>query len=125
MPYGLKQVIKKDISFNKYVAQDFKSFDELTPDQRNIQYVRENNYDNLISLIKPKGDDSKIQICICICMYSEDRSMLRKTLAGVSNNIATFVQNGVPADEIIVAVVMDGIEKVDPSVVELFGEFEK
>jgi len=42
-------------------------------------------------------------------MYSEDKGMLRKTLAGVSNNIATFVANGIPADEIIVAVVMDGI----------------
>lgn len=47
--------------------------------------------------------------------------MLRKTLAGVSNNIATFVQNGISADDIIVAVIMDGIEKVDPSVVDLFG----
>lgn len=118
-------MIKKDISFNKYVAQDFKPFEELTPDQRNIQYVRENNYDNLISLLKPRGEDSRIQICICICMYSEDKTMLRKTLAGVSNNIATFVQNGIPSDDIIVAVVMDGIEKVDPSVVELFGELEK
>ncbi len=35
--------------------------------------------------------------------------MLRKTLAGVSNNIATFVQNGLSPDEIIVAVIMDGI----------------
>lgn len=51
--------------------------------------------------------------------------MLRKTLAGVSNNIATFVQNGLSPDEIIVAVIMDGIQKVDPSVVDLFGELEK
>ncbi len=51
--------------------------------------------------------------------------MLRKTLAGVSNNIAVFTQNGIPSDEIIVAVVMDGIEKVDSSVVEFFGEMEK
>ena len=51
--------------------------------------------------------------------------MLRKTLAGVSNNIAYFVQNGYSADDIVVAVVMDGIEKVDPSVVDFFGEMEK
>jgi hypothetical protein len=35
--------------------------------------------------------------------------MLRKTLAGVSNNIATFVKNGMSADDIVVVVVMDGI----------------
>lgn len=51
--------------------------------------------------------------------------MLRKTLAGVSNNIATFVKNGIPSDSIMVAVVMDGIEKVDHSVVDFFGELEK
>lgn len=105
--------------------QDFSSFESLTPDQRNIQYVRENNYDNLISLLKPNSSEGRIQLCICICMYSEDKTMLRKTLAGVSNNIAVFNQNGISADEIIVAVVMDGIEKVDSSVVEFFGEMEK
>lgn len=51
--------------------------------------------------------------------------MLRKTLAGVANNIATFVRNGVSADEIAVCVVMDGIEKVDNSVVTFFEEMEK
>lgn len=51
--------------------------------------------------------------------------MLRKTLAGVSNNIATFVGNGVSSDDIVVAVVMDGIEKADPSVVDFFNEMEK
>jgi hypothetical protein len=47
--------------------------------------------------------------------------MLRKTLAGVSNNIATFVRNGVPSDDIIVSVVMDGIEKVHETVVDFFS----
>jgi hypothetical protein len=51
--------------------------------------------------------------------------MLRKTLSGIANNIATFTQNGISADDIIVAVILDGIEKVDKSVVEFFGEMEK
>jgi len=58
-------------------------------------------------------------------MYSEDKSMLRKTLAGVSNNIATFVQNGISADDIAVVIIMDGIEKVDSTVIDFFGEMEK
>ena len=125
LAFGLKQAVKKDISLNQYVLQDFNSFEDLSPQHRNIQYVRQNNYDNLISLLKPRQSSGRIQICICICMYSEDKGMLRKTLAGVSNNIATFVQNGLSPDEIIVAVIMDGIQKVDPSVVDLFGELEK
>lgn len=51
--------------------------------------------------------------------------MLRKTLAGVSNNIATFVQNGISADNIAVAVIMDGIEKVNSTVISFFGEMQK
>lgn len=51
--------------------------------------------------------------------------MLRKTLAGVANNIATFVKNGISSDHIAVVVIMDGIEKVDPSVVDFFSEMEK
>ena len=109
LPYGLKQVIKSDISQDKFVLKDFESFDALGPDQRDIQYINENNYDNLVSLLKPKSNEQKIQLCICICMYSEDKSMLRKTLAGVSNNIATFVQNGISADDIAVVIIMDGI----------------
>jgi hypothetical protein len=35
--------------------------------------------------------------------------MLRKTLAGVSKNIATFLHNGVSPDDIVVAVMVDGI----------------
>lgn len=70
LPYGLKQVIKMDISLNKYVLKDFESFDALEPQNRNIEYVVKNNYDNLISLLKPKGAEDKIQLCICICMYS-------------------------------------------------------
>lgn len=70
LPFGLKQTVKKDISLNKFVLQDFQSFEDLDPEQRNIQYIRENNYDNLISLLKPREIDGRIQICICICMYS-------------------------------------------------------
>lgn len=55
LPYGLKQVIKKDILNNAYVLKDFESFDALEPNNRNIKYINENNYDNLISLLKPKG----------------------------------------------------------------------
>jgi len=51
--------------------------------------------------------------------------MLRKTLSGVSNNISTFVKNGINPDEIAVVVIMDGIEKVDPTVSDFFGEMEK
>jgi|688.fasta_scaffold482557_1 hypothetical protein len=35
--------------------------------------------------------------------------MLKRTLAGVSENILMFNQNGIPHDKIAVVVVMDGI----------------
>ena len=48
--------------------------------------------------------------------------MLRRTLAGISQNIATFVKNGFSPDDIGVFFIMDGIEVVDPSVVDFFAE---
>lgn len=79
----------------------------------------------MISFVKPGRNSPNIKLAICICMYSEDKTMLRKTLTGIENNIITFVKNGISADEIAVCVLMDGIEKVDESVVSFFEEQEK
>ena len=53
LAFGLKQVIKKDISLNQYTLQNFDSFQNLYTENQNYRYMVENNYDNLISLIKP------------------------------------------------------------------------
>ena len=43
-------------------------------------------------------------------MYSEDKAMLKNTLAGVSENIANLVAyNNIDPDKIGVFVIMDGI----------------
>ena len=64
----------------------------------------------MLSLMKhPDG----LELAICVCMYSEDRKMLKKTLAGIEENIAHLVAyEGVEPDKIGVFVVMDGIEKI-------------
>lgn len=59
-------------------------------------------------LLGPDGREG-LKLAICICMYSEDKGMLRKTLTGVSKNIASMVRNGLSPDEIGVFVIMDGI----------------
>lgn len=74
----------------------------------------------MISLLRPFSEDSKIKACICICMYSEDKAALRGTLAGIAESIRHFIDNKIPPDDIVVAVIQDGIEKVDPSVIEFF-----
>lgn len=53
-------------------------------------------------------------------MYSEDKAALRGTLAGIAESIRHFIDNKIPPDDIVVAVIQDGIEKVDPSVIEFF-----
>lgn len=53
LPFGLKQVLKKDISLNQYTLKDFKAFRNLPPNDRKMDVVVENNLDNLISLMKP------------------------------------------------------------------------
>ena len=62
-------------------------------------------------------------MAICVCMYSEDKKMLKSTLAGIKENISNIVsRENISSDKIGVFVMMDGIEKVDPSVVDYFEE---
>ena len=80
----MKQIIKKDISLNKYDSDNIKSFDSL-PEEKKLDYkfLCNNNYDNLLSLIKT-DEGKSLKLAICICMYSEDKNMLKRTLNGVS-----------------------------------------
>ena len=62
-----------------------------------------------------------IELAICICMYSEDKKMLKSTIAGVMENIANLVAfEGIDPDKIGVFIMMDGIEKVDLSIIDYF-----
>ena len=52
--------------------------------------------------------------------------MLKSTLAGIADNIANMVAyEGIDPDDIGVFVMMDGIEKVDDSIISYFEELEK
>ena len=61
-----------------------------------------------------------MEMAICICMYNEDRGMLQHTLLGVAENIMNLCKQGVDPDKIVVVIVSDGIEKVNPSIIPLF-----
>ena len=64
-----------------------------------------------------------IELAICVCMYSEDKKMLKSTIAGISENIANIVAyEGIDPDKIGVFVMMDGIEKLDSSIIGYFEE---
>lgn len=67
-----------------------------------------------------------IELAICVCMYSEDKKMLKSTIAGISENIANLVAyEGLDPDKIGVFVMMDGVEKVDKTIIDYFEELEK
>lgn len=71
-------------------------------------------------------EEAGIELAICICMYSEDKKMLKSTLAGVAENISNLVaREKISSDKIGVFVLMDGIEKVDETVVDYFEELER
>ncbi len=45
-----------------------------------FESLKETNQDNILSLMKiPEG----IELAICVCMYSEDKKMLKATMAGI------------------------------------------
>ena len=105
------------------VLQDVREVGE-GQEECSFEDLRENSQDNLLSLMK-RGKDAqrKFQLAVCVCMYSETKQMLKSTLAGVAENIANLVAyEGLDPDDIGVFVMMDGIEKVDPSILDYFDE---
>lgn len=79
--------------------------------------MRKRHQNNYISLLKkPTGTE----LAICVCMYSEDTPMLKRTLEGIADNIDLLVEKGTSPDDIYVAVVIDGIQKVDESLFTYF-----
>jgi hypothetical protein len=53
-------------------------------------------------------------------MYSENKTMLKDSIKGIEDNVGKLIVNGVDPDSIAVFVIMDGIEKVDHTVVDYF-----
>jgi hypothetical protein len=95
---------------------------EISKDS-SFQQIKENSQDNILTLMK---EADGIELAICICMYSEDKTMLKSTLAGVAKNISNLVaREKISSDKIGVFILMDGIEKVEESVVGYFEELER
>jgi hypothetical protein len=56
-------------------------------------------------------------------MYSEDAKMLKSTIAGVAENISSIVlKENISPDKIGVFVIIDGVGKMDSTVVDYFEE---
>ncbi len=111
---GLKIAVKTSLDSNSYFLQNIEELNERAP----YKVIKEANQDNMLSLMKTREG---IELAICICMYSEEKKMLKSTLAGVAENIANLVAlEGLDPDKIGVFVIMDGIEKVDKSIVDYF-----
>lgn len=55
-------------------------------------------------------------------MYSEDKRMLKDTIKGIEDNIKKLILGGMNPDAVAVFILMDGIEKVDDTVVDYFEE---
>lgn len=61
-----------------------------------------------------------MELGICISMKNEDKKLLKKTLAGVVQNLDEMIRSGMSPDDMFVVVVMDGIANVDKSIFDYF-----
>jgi hypothetical protein len=111
--------VKKSMESNNFQTVEVEEIDRGRPFYDQVL----GSQNNMLSLMK---DTKGIELAICVCMYSEDKKMLKRTLAGVEENIANLVAlENLSPDQIGVFVMMDGIEKVDPSIVDYFEELER
>lgn len=122
LPQGIMQALKiNGIADNTYEACPFPA---LNP-KNTLEQTCEDNGDNLISFLKAKPGSrleapNALELAICVCMYSEDRLMLKDSIKGIEDNVARLISSGVNPDSIAVFVIMDGIEKVNNTVVDYF-----
>jgi hypothetical protein len=119
LPQGMLIAVKEtSVTDNKYKLSPLT---EVNP-QNSLEELRKQHQDNYISLLKkPEG----LELAICICMYSEDKKMLKRTLMGIADNIDKLVDSGISPDDIFVCIVIDGIQKVDESLFDYFEELER
>jgi hypothetical protein len=119
LPSGLKIVNKLGFLDNRYELLNLEQIEV----QKSFMDLRDCCQDNMLTLMK---SEEGIELAICVCMYNEDKIMLKSTLAGVTENISNLVsREKISSDKIGVFVLMDGIEKVDSSVVDYFEELER
>ena len=103
LPAGLKIAIKQSLESEK---RNLKDVLEIY-DAETYRNIRLSSMDNMLAFMK---QTEGIELAICICMYSEDKKMLKNTLAGVADNIANLVAfEKIDPDKIGVFVMMDGI----------------
>lgn len=140
LPEGLMLVLKDNgINDNKHRLQPFQT---VPPEVTTLDHLRREHLDNYISLLKkpkppqpPLVDEVRMsqadqqqseaphvgcEFGICVSMAGEDRRVLKKTLAGVAQNVDEMIRSGVSPDDIFVVVMVDGVQKVDKSLYEYF-----
>lgn len=85
LPQGMMVAVKEhSIEDNKYSLTRLEAVDpNLT-----LHELRKKQQDNYVSLLKrPEG----VELAICVCMYSEDKPMLKRTLRGIADNIHELI----------------------------------
>lgn len=80
----MKIAVKESILNNKYELQNI----EEIPLDSKFADLKVKGQDNILTLMKERDG---IELAICVCMYSEDKKMLKSTLAGVAENISNLV----------------------------------
>lgn len=84
LPCGIRQAVKANsIMDNCYELQDFK---EIEPADT-LKNLEDNSKDNLISYLKGRPSEDLngkgIELAICVCMYSENKQMLKDSIKGI------------------------------------------
>ncbi len=114
LPQGLMLAVKENgINDNKYKLAPINPVNT----ELSMADLRKEKQDNYISLLKRSQG---VELAICVCMYSENKKMLKSTLMGIADNIQQLIDSGVSPDDIFVTIVIDGVQKVDEGIFDYF-----
>ncbi|CAD8051812.1 unnamed protein product [Paramecium sonneborni] len=91
--------------FSEYLFIQNENRRKTYYEEKNIQQSQQQEYNQ-------KCKENKVKVMICITMYSEPISELKKTLKGIEDSLQSFYSINYAPHQIAVFVIFDGIEKI-------------
>lgn len=117
---GLVRVVRPDGAPDKFTTEPILPAErEPAVDEETMQKQ------SILSFFASREEEPPaVKLAICVCAYSEDSTMLRRTLNGITDSYAEFEKAGISPHEIAVVFVFDGIAKLHESVQTLFTNMD-
>jgi len=96
------------------------STDSEGPEYRRVSFADPANYDSSVfpRYLQELGHSIPCKVLICITIYNENSFELQETIRSICLNAERMRDTGTCSENVVIAIVQDGLEKLDPTINE-------